>query len=430
MPSLPLNLRDRGALIQSLRAGATPYIGASYIQVGRDAELSAICKDLDRVGQGGATFRLIVGDFGSGKTFFINLIRSEALSRQLVVANADLNPGRRLQASGGEARSLYCELTKSLSIRTKPSGGALPTIVEKFITTSLSEARRDKRNPTEVIHDRLQRLSELVMGYDFAMVIAKYWKAYETDDEHLKANAIRWLRGEYSVKTDARAALGVREIISDAAVLDQLKLLACFTRLAGYSGLLICLDELVNLYKLANKSARNNNYEQILRIINDIEQGTLEGLGYILGGTTNFLIDPHRGLFSYPALQSRLADNPFAINGLIDNSGPVIRLQSLSRDQFLELLRKLRALYVTSQDSSLLLPDQGLSAFMNHCERRLGDALFRTPRTMITAFIGLLAILEQNQQSDWRTLLEQSDLNETLVDQASFDDDSLVQIKY
>lgn len=184
------------------------------------------------------------------------------MERQLVVAHADFNPGRRLHGSGGEVRSLYAELMHNLSSRTKPEGGALTTVVEKFITTTLAEARKAERKPEDVIHEKLEALSELVMGYDFASVIAAYWRAYEKDDDTLKANAIRWLRGEFSAKTDARAALGVREIINDAALYDQLKLLARFTRLAGYKGLLICLDELVNLYKLTNPQARNGNYEK------------------------------------------------------------------------------------------------------------------------------------------------------------------------
>ncbi len=367
----------------------------------------ALDKDLDRVADGGSAFRLVIGEYGSGKTFFLNLIRGEAMGRQLVVANADLNPGRRLQASGGEARSLYAELMKNMATRTKPLGGALTTVVEKFITTALTEARKTKVKPEDIIHERLENLTELVMGYDFAMVIAAYWRAYEQDDDTLKASAIRWLRGEFSAKTDAKQALGVREIIGDAALYDQLKLLARFCRLAGYQGLLICLDEMVNLYKLPNPVSRNNNYEQILRILNDLEQGSAEGLGFILGGTPEFLTDPRRGLYSYPALQSRLTDNPFARNGLVDLTGPVLRLANLTRDQFVALLDKVNGVYHSGQDDVVALPAEALSAFMSHCEQRIGDATFRTPRDTIKAFVGLLAVLEQNEAIEWKDLVRQ-----------------------
>lgn len=411
MPPAILRPRERDALVQSLRAGVTPRLGARYIQVGRDAEINALDQDMARIADGGSTFRLIIGEYGSGKTFFLNLLRGEAMERQLVVAHADLNPGRRLQASGGEARSLYAELMKNLATRTRPEGGALATVVEKFITTALAEARKADRKPEDIIHERLENLSELVMGYDFATVIAAYWRAYDRDDDALKANAIRWLRGEFSAKTDARHALGVREIISDGALYDQIKLLARFCRLAGYKGLLICLDELVNLYKLANPQARNGNYEQILRILNDLEQGSAEGLGFFLGGTPEFLTDPRRGLYSYPALQSRLAENPFARDGLVDLSGPVMRLNNLTRDEFLSLLSKLHAVYHNGREAFVPLPTEALSAFMTHCERRVGESAFRTPRSTITAYIGLLAVLEQNPESRWEDLLGQVDLS-------------------
>jgi hypothetical protein len=406
-----LRPRERDALVQSLRSGVTPLLGARHIQVGRDAEIAALEKNLDHIADGGSAFRLVIGEYGSGKTFFMNLVRGAAMDRQLVVAHADLHPSRRLHASGGEARSLYAELMKNLATRTKPEGGALQTVVEKFITTALAEARKAGSKPEDVIHERLGNLSELVMGYDFATVIAAYWHAYEKDDDTLKDNAIRWLRGEFTAKSDARRALGVREIIGDAAFYDQLKLIAKFCRLAGYKGLLICLDELVNLYKLANTQARNGNYEQILRILNDLEQGTAEGLGFVLGGTPEFLMDPRRGLFSYPALQSRLADNPFAGGDLVDMSGPVLKLGSLGREQFIALLRKLDGAYNSGKPDFAPFPDEAFSVFMRHCEQRIGEATFRTPRTTITAFIGLLAVLEQNPGVDWRNLLAQTSLD-------------------
>jgi len=244
-----------------------------------------------------------------------------------------------------------------------------------------------------------------VNGYDFADVIACYCRGFEEGNEPLKADAIRWLRGEFGTRTEARAALGVRSIIDDASVYDQLKLLSRFVRLAGYSGLLICLDELVNLYKLANTQARNANYEQILRILNDSLQGSAEGLGFVLGGTPEFLMDTRRGLYSYPALQSRLAENTFTKTGLVDLSGPVIRLTSLTPEDFYVLLQKLRHVYASGDVAKYLLPDEGIPAFMAHCNQRLGEAYFRTPRTTTTAFINLLAVLEQNPGSNWRELL-------------------------
>lgn len=400
-----IRTKDRDAVIQSLRAGVVPRVGQHLIQVGRVGELDALLKDVDRLADGGSSFRVVIGEYGAGKTFFLNLVRAIAMERKLVTMHADLNPDRRLHASSGQARSLYAELAKNMSTRTKPDGGALQGIVEKFISQAKAEAKTSGQTTENTIRARLNELTEMVNGYDFADVIAAYCRGFEEGNEQLKADAIRWLRGEFSTRTDARAALGVRTIIDDASIYDQLKLLSKFVRLAGFSGLMVCLDELVNLYKLANTQARNANYEQILRILNDSLQGATQGLGFVLGGTPEFLMDTRRGLFSYPALQSRLAENAFAKSGLVDLSGPVLRLTSLTPEDFYVLLQKLRHVYASGEPQNYLLPDEALLQFMEHCNQRLGEAYFRTPRTTITAFINLLAVLEQNPGTDWRNLI-------------------------
>lgn len=403
--SSPIRSRDRDAVIQSLRAGVVPRAGQHLIQVGRAREVQTLVSDIDRLADGGSSFRLVVGEYGAGKTFFLNLVRAIAMERKLVVASADLNPDRRLHASGGQARSLYAELMRNLATRTKPDGGALPGVVEKFISTAVAESKSQGVSTEQVIRAKLEQLSELVNGYDFADVIAAYWRGFEQGNEQLKSDAIRWLRGEFATRTDARAALRVRTIVDDASVYDQLKLMGRFVRLAGYSGLLVCLDELVNLYKLANAQARNANYEQLLRMLNDSLQGTAVGLGFVLGGTPDFLMDTRRGVYSYEALQSRLAQNTFATNGLVDFSGPVVRLSSLTAEDFYVLLTKIRHVYAAGDAGKYLLPDDAIHQFMTHCANRIGDSFFRTPRTTITAFINLLAVLEQNPGVDWQDLI-------------------------
>lgn len=427
-----IRAKDRDAVIQSLRAGVVPRVGQHLIQVGRVKELEALMKDVERIADAGSGFRVVIGEYGSGKTFFLNLVRAIAMEKKLVTMHADLNPDRRLHATGGQARSLYAELAKNLSTRTKPDGGALPGIVEKFIAQAKSEAKTSGKPSEAIVRERLDHLSEMVNGYDFAEVIAAYCRGFDEGNEQLKSDAIRWLRGEFATKTDARAALGVRTIIDDASIYDQLKLLARFIRLAGYSGLMVCLDELVNLYKLANTQARNANYEQILRILNDSLQGSAEGLGIVLGGTPEFLMDTRRGLYSYTALQSRLAENTFAKAGMVDYSGPVLRLASLTPEDFYVLLNKLRHVYAGGDTAKYLVPDEAIPAFMAHCAQRLGEAYFRTPRTTITAFINLLAILEQNPTADWTELLGHVAVEKDTggaADTAVEDDDELASFK-
>lgn len=402
---IPIRPKDRDSVLQSLRAGVVPRTALHLIQVGRAKEVEALLRDVERIADGGSGVRFVIGEYGSGKTFFLNLIRSVALEKKLVTVHADLTPDRRLQSSSGQARSLYAELMRNISTRSKPDGGAMSSVVERFVAEALRIARESNANPEDVIHERLQDLSEMTGGYDFAAVIAAYWRGHDSGNEQLKIDAVRWLRGEFSTRTDARNALGVRTIIDDASIYDHLKLMARFVRHAGFQGMIVLLDELVNLYKLANAQARNGNYEQILRILNDGLQGISVGLGFLFGGTPEFLLDTRRGLYSYPALQSRLAENTFATRELVDYTGPVLRLSGLTQEDFYVLLTKLRNVFAGGDDSRFLVPDEALTAFMEHCSKRIGEAYFRTPRTTITAFVNLLSVLEQNPQASWRELL-------------------------
>jgi hypothetical protein len=282
--------------------------------------------------------------------------------------------------------------------------------VERFVSSALTEARTNGSNPGAVIAARLEHLSEMVGGYDFADVIGAYWRGHDTGNDQLKADAVRWLRGEFTTKTDARAALGVRTFVDDAGFYDHLKLMARFVKLAGYGGLLVSIDEMVNLYKLSHTQSRNANYEQILRILNDCLQGSAEGLGFLMGGTPEFVTDTRRGLYSYQALQSRLAENTFAAEGLIDMSGPLVRLANLSPEDVFVLLCKLRNVYISGDSGNELVPDEGIQAFMTHCLKKIGESYFRTPRSTIRSFLDLLSVLDQNRDVAWSDLIDKVDV--------------------
>ena len=430
--------RERAAIIQSLRAGVTPRVGLEHIQVGRVNEVKAMIEELDRICQGGSTFKVVVGDFGAGKSFFLQLIRYLALEKGLVVLNADLAPDRRLQASSGQARSLYQELMRNMATRAHPEGNAMIPVVEKFITTQIGVAQEQGLPVETVIKSKLKSLSELVDGYDFAEVIAKYYQGYEQGRDELKDAAIRYLRGEYATKTEARADLGVRSIVSDSSIYDHLKLLARFVCQAGYKGLLVNLDEMVNLYKLPSPRSRSANYEQILRILNDCLQGSAENIGFMLGGTTDFLCDTRKGLYSYEALRSRLAENTFAqVANVVDYHGPVLKLENLSPEELYVLLANIRNVFANGDPSKYLVPDEALTAFLRHCSQNIGEAYFRTPRNTIKAFVDLLSVLEQNPEIKWQSLIanvhveneHDPSLVTTGADAPATDDDDLVTFK-
>lgn len=406
-----IKTKEREIIIQSLRSGVVPRLGLQHIQVGRSDELKSFISNITTIANGGTSFRLVIGEYGSGKTFFLSLIRSIALQQGLVTMNADLSPTKRLHGTDGQARLLLSELIASLSTRTKQDGNALQNILEKFITMARTEAEQHQRNVISVIHEQLSELNEYPGGYAFAQVIKKYWEAYEEGNNILKDCALRWLKAEYTTKTDSLRDVGVREFIDDSSLFNTLKLYSILIQKAGYKGLLICMDEMVNLYKISNSVSRKANYEEILNILNNTLQGTLTNIGFIMSGTPEFLTDGNRGLYSYEALKSRLAENSFSKKlGLVDYNSTVLRLSNLTKEELYLLLKNLRNVFAGGDESKYLVPDEALLAYLNHCANKIGDSYFRTPRNTIKGFLDLLSMLEQYPDLQWSDMIEKVEI--------------------
>ncbi len=405
-----ITTREKTAILSSLATGVVPAIGLQHIQVGRKEEVGAVLGDLTRAEEEAAAIRFIIGPFGTGKTFFLNLIRNIALERKFVVLSADFTTDRRLHGSSGQARALYAELMRNLATRSRPEGGALSNLVERWVgdvSQSITEADGTVDDVTAKLTELCRPLQDHVAGYDFATVISAYYKGYLEQDEIRQTNAIRWLRAEYKTRSEAKKDLGVRSIIDDASIYDYLKLFAAFVRIAGYAGCVVSLDELVVVsHRLNSKAARNNNYEAILRILNDCLQGSVEGLVFLFAATDDCLEDKRRGLKSYEALAGRLAKNRFATDGRIDMSNPVLSLPNLTPEDCYVLLHRIRAVHA-DDDPTSVLPDEGVEAYLQDCGKRLGASTFQSPREVVKDFIGLLNVLTQNPGSDWRELLQQ-----------------------
>ncbi len=403
----PIRNKEREIIIQSLRSGVVPKMGLHHIQVGRSEEIKSFVRDIQNVSEGGSSFRFVVGEYGSGKTFFLSLIRSIALEKGLVTMHADLSPFKRLHGSQGQARHLLSELISSLSTRTRQDGNALENILERFISVVKEEVSLTQKSFSYVVTTLLKDMSDIPGGYNFIKVINAYCEAYEEEDDFLKSKALKWLRAEYTTKKDSYVDLGVREFISDKSLLNTIKLYCLLVRKAGYNGLMVCMDELVNLYKITNTVSRNANYEEILRMLNDTLQGSFSSLGFIMGGTPEFLTDHRRGLYSYEALRSRLTENTFASQlGLMDYNTTVLRLASLTKEELYVLLQNLRHVFAYGDTKKYLVPDPALNAFLVHCSKKIGDSYFRTPRTTIKSFLDMLSLLEQYPQYKWSDILE------------------------
>lgn len=406
-------------ILNSLKGGVVPRIGLPYITVGRKNEIQALLHDVEIISEGGASFRFIVGRYGSGKSFLIQTIRNYAMDRNFIVADADLSPERRLQGSKGQGLATYRELITNLSTKTKPEGGALTLVLDRWISRVQAEAAEEtgyapgdpalSREVDRKIYAVTSQLSEMVHGFEFGKLLSAYYHAYVEDDAEMKAKVVRWFRGEYALKKEAKEELGVNIIITDDDWYDYIKLFATFFRLAGYAGMLIMIDELVNIYKIPNAVTRQYNYEKLLSMYNDALQGKAKYLGFIMGATPQALEDRRRGIYSYEALRSRLAEGKFSRPGARDLLAPVIRLEPLTAEEMLVLCEKLADMHADLYHYERRIGTEDLADFIRTEYSRVGADTHITPREVIRDFIEVLDLLAQNPDMDVKALIRSED---------------------
>ena len=401
-PILPA--RIAGILINALKGGVVPRVGLEYITVGRAQEIAAILHDIDLISDGGASFRFIVGKYGSGKSFLLQTIRNYATAKGFAVVDADLSPERRFAGTKGQGLATYKELLSNLSTKSKPDGGALPLILEKWISGIQASITADTgltgdafdREVEKRIYAVASSLEGMVNGFEFAKAIVTYWRAYRQDDAALMGCVLKWFRGEYASRREAKADLDINFIVTDETWYDFLKVFAVFLTGAGYRGLLVLIDELVNIFKIPNSITRQNNYEKILTIYNDVLQGKAKHIGFLMGGTPQCIEDKYKGVFSYEALRSRLAEGHFATGDLKDLSAPIIRLQMLTQEEMYVLVEKLRDIHAQLYNYAPSLGHEELVYFLTVEYNRVGADTHITPREIIRDFIELAGIIHQN----------------------------------
>ena len=408
-------------VLNSLKGGVVPRIGLPYITVGRKSEIEALLHDVDIISEGGASFRFIVGRYGSGKSFLLQTIRNYVMDRGFIVADADLSPERRLQGTKGQGLATYRELISNLSTKTKPEGGALTLILDRWISAvqsaSMQETGLSPDDPAlaaatdRKIYAVTASVSELVHGFEFAKLLSMYYRGYLSGDDEQKAKVVRWFRGEYALKSEAKEALGVNIVITDDDWYDYLKLFAAFFRLAGYTGLFIMIDELVNIYKIPNSITRQYNYEKLLTMYNDALQGKAKYLGILMGSTPQALEDRRRGIYSYEALRSRLAEGRFSRPGARDLLAPVIRLEPLTAEEMLVLCEKLSEMHAGLYGYARRVTTDDLVSFIKVEYGRIGADQNITPREVIRDFIELLDLLYQHPEMSIAALLESDEFS-------------------
>ena len=413
--------RVLNSLLLSVSAGVVPRVGAPYIAIGRKDEIGALLSDLEHISEGGGTMRFVVGRYGSGKSFLMQLIRGYALERNFITADADLSPERRLYGASGSGVATYRELIKNMASKSSSDGGALPKMIARWIELMRADIITEGIPPdsdsfelrlNSLVYEKLREVEFMVGGFDFARVITEYYKAYVGGDDEKRVACLRWLRGEFASKTEARSALGfsVSVIIDDDNWYDFIKVWAVLVRFIGYRGLIVFIDECVNLYKITHRVSRENNYEKILAMFNDTLQGRASGLGLILGGTPQFMDDPRRGLFSYEALKSRLCDSRYSFDEYKNYVGPVIRLKRLTDDELFALISRITKLYAVNYGAAPRITESEMVRFLETSLSRAGAEDLITPREMLRDYMTVLNILMQNENVSFEQII-----NRTLV---------------
>jgi hypothetical protein len=425
--------KEATSIINSLIGGVVPKIGVQHIAVGRSEEINAVVAALEDVKNGHSMVKFWIGDFGSGKSFMLHLLNTVALKQKFVVANADFTPDNRLYSNDGKAVALYTSIMDNVSIQTKPEGGALPTLLEKWIeqvisktaeenNISLTEIRNE--NYLSLIQTNIQKtINEItdVGGFDFGLVVMKYYEGYIKDDEQLRRNALKWLKGEYKTKTEARQDLGIREIINDLNYYDMLKNFCKLFVSMGYSGFMVNLDEAINLYKISNTAIREKNYEKILTIYNDCFQGKVANLFFNFAGTNEVLENQRRGFFSYDALKTRLVTNKYETAEIRDFAQPVIRLLPLDHNEIFVLLKNLKVIFDYNYKTELSINDYDIQQFMEELFNKPGASEFLTPREVIRDFLNILNIIRQNPTVDKTKLFGELEISDERPPEFSLD---------
>ncbi len=422
--TLKIKAKEATAIINSLSGGVVPRIGVQHITVGRQLEIEAFTQALDDVKNGHSMVKFWIGDFGSGKSFMMHLLNTVATKQKFVVANADFTPDNRLYSNNGKAIVLYSAIMDNIAIQTKPEGGALPTLLDKWIEQVVSKTAQVNNIPVTEIRDEkyfnmvqaniMQTINEVTetSGFDFGVVIIKYYEGYIKNDEFLRRSALKWLKGEYRTKTEARQDLGVREIVNDLNYYDMLKNFCRLFVSMGYSGFMINLDEAINLYKISTANMRAKNYEKVLSIFNDCFQGKVSNLFINFAGTKDFLENERRGLFSYDALKTRLETNKFETSEYRDLAQPVIKLMPLNHNEIFVLLKKLKKIFDTNFDIDININDNDIQLFMEEMFNKPGADEFLTPREVIRDFLNILSILRQNPKADKSLLISNIEISD------------------
>ncbi len=324
-------------IINALKNGVVPQYGIEYLCVGRDKQLQEIIRGFNLIKENSGVVKIVSGEYGSGKTFFLQRMKLEALRNNFIVSSIKINQGFRLN----HLQHLYYNIMHNLSILEESERDtSFEDIFDKWIT-------KLQDMPSNMASAEIEKILHALEKYNasFSRAITSYIRARINNDKELSATIASWLTGEENIPYHLKAKFDVIGKVDKINALDFLKAFIKLAKIVGYNGIVILVDEL-ELVMNERIDIRCKAYENIRYIIDECTIGELNHIMFVFTATNDLLSDSEKGIMSYEALYQRLG-NPVDKNNsaLSDMRQPILRLPKLSDEDFMKITTNMYEIY-------------------------------------------------------------------------------------
>jgi hypothetical protein len=347
--------RRRREVIDALRRGTVPASGLDLLAVGLDRFMPALDASLDAVAGGGAAFKAVRGEYGSGKTFLTRYVAERALGRAFATAEVQISEG---ETPLHKLETVYRRIGESLRTASFPPSAFRPVLDSWLFTLESDTIAVDPQaaeQGTDAVNTAVERLLEKRLSAvsihtpAFAQALRAYRAAAIAGDTATADALAAWLGGQPHVAASAKRSAGIRGELDHFGAMGFLQGLLEVLRDAGHPGLLLVLDEVETLQRVRS-DVRDRALNALRQLLDEIDSGRYPGLFLVITGTSAFYDGPS-GVSRLPPLAQRLATD-FSTDSRFDNPRAVqLRLPGFDRDSLLALGGKVRDLYASGAET-------------------------------------------------------------------------------
>lgn len=402
-------------IIDSLRNGTVPAEGTENIAVGIDEELTEIQDQIERTREDKSAFKFIIGDYGSGKTFFSTSVREMAYDKKFVVSSVVISQETPLH----KFEELYRKIMEGMRTSENKKIPAFNFILEEWLLNiedkvieieGLDPYEDSKKFQIEMnkrINEELMIVGSIAAS--FANAIRAFYKAKYEGDTVLAQGAVAWLKGD-NVRAELKSKLGVIGTITRENSFEFFRALLQMIKTAGYEGLMIILDEVETVQKLVRKDMRSAAYENLRFFIDESDRNSFPSCFFLYTGTTD-LMESEKGFKSLEPLYQRIKVEREKGDKFKNLRQPVMFLDGLNRDRLYEVACRVRNIHgqVYSWMPNDKLTDDFIKRLINDMTLGFGGEINIGPRGFLRT---LIDILDKSQMYDDYIPSEQFEFNE------------------